>query len=108
MNVAYYTRFNKNLKKISKSDKQIAETIISKMDEVGEALCNIDHPYKVLNNVGLDRLTTNRFVERNVPAYRIRIGKYRVFVTVKWENNSILVHGLEKRSQAYDTHKGRS
>ena len=108
MNVAYYARFNKNLKKISKSDKQVAETIISRMDEVGETLCNIEHPYKILDGAGLERLTTNRFVEKDVPAYRIRIGRYRVFVTVEWDHNSILVHGIEKRSRAYDTRKGRS
>ena len=108
MNVAYYARFHKNLKKINKSDKQIAKAIISKMDEIGETLCSIERPYKILDSAGLERLTTNRFVEEDVPAYRIRVGKYRVFVTVEWGHNSILVHGLEKRSKAYGTHKGQN
>ena len=54
------------------------------MNEIGKALCSIEHPYKILDGVGLERLTTNRIVEQDVPAYRIRIGKYRVFVTIEW------------------------
>ena len=55
-----------------------------KMNEIGEILYNIEHPYKILDNVGLERLTTNWFVEEDVSAYSIRIGKYRMFVTIEW------------------------
>ena len=86
----------------------MARQIIEKLVEIGRVLCDSEHPYKILAGVGLARLTASRLVEKNIPAYRIRVGKYRVLVTIEWNRNSILAQELEKRSRAYDIHREQS
>lgn len=103
MNVEYSGLFEKRFRKINKSDKQVARQIIEKLVEIGRVLCDSEHPYKILDNVGLTRLTASKLVEKNIPAYRIRVGKYRVLVTIEWDRNSILAQELGKRSRVFDT-----
>ncbi len=38
---------------------------------------------------------------KNMPAYALRIGKYRVFYGVDWENKKIYVAKIEPRGRAY-------
>ena len=99
MNVSYSERCIGRLKKIYKSNRAMFGDIKTRLEEIGEKLCDGNRANETLNRIGLERLKLEE------PAYKIRVGKFRIFVTLDYDSNSILVHAVEKRTHAYDTRK---
>lgn len=67
MNVEYPELFEKKFGKTKKSDKQVSRQVIEKLIEIGRALCDSEHPCKILDGIGLARLTASRLVEKIPP-----------------------------------------
>ncbi len=82
-----------------KSDRIMLGDINARLKEIGERLCDEKRTNETLSGIGLERLKLEKI------AYKARVGKLRIFVTLDYSSNLVLVHVVEKRSHAYDTHK---
>lgn len=80
--------FSSNAKKfLKKSDKQLVERIISKIDRLSEDPFPSD---------------VKRIVNQKEKLFRIRVGNYRITYEVIYERNLIFVFDIDKRSKIYD------
>ena len=74
----------KQLKKIKKSDKKLAQKIRDRVEEI------TDDPYKA----------TKRLV--NSPLYTLRVGDYRVIMDLIRQNLIIFIVSASNRKKSYD------
>ena len=77
---------NQSKKFLKKSDKQLAARIIEKIELLKDN--PVIHDSKKV--IGEDR------------TFRIRIGDHRVLYEVDWNNKTILIDKIDKRSKVYD------
>jgi mRNA interferase RelE/StbE len=81
-----------------KLDKQ-AEKFLNKCEnDVFERILNKIDGLKI-NPVPQD---AKRILNYNLPAFRIRIGKYRAIYRINYEENRIIIVKIDKRDKVYD------
>ena len=78
---------NEAKKYLKKADKSIFERILKRIKELAR------DPYPT---------DAKRVIGRKDKVFRVRIGDYRILYVVYWDNNSILIVTINKRSKVYE------
>ena len=71
---------------LKKTDKQLAERIIERIEKLGAEPFPTD---------------VKRVVNRKEKIFRVRVGDYRIQYTIHYEENLVFISDIEKRPRAY-------